>query len=89
MEVILIIILAGLTGFFVCFLSKRVLVSWLLSCLVVPVFALLFEFVLSYSGGGASMWNIAIVVGGVLGAVFGFFGVWLGQVANERKRKGS
>lgn len=53
----------------------RAAVAWLWSSLVMPAFVLLFEFVLPYSGGGASFWPIALIVGAVLGIMSGGLGV--------------
>jgi hypothetical protein len=47
----------------------RPLFSWFVSCLVVPAFVLVVEFVLPYTGGGASMWPIALVFGALYSAV--------------------
>lgn len=49
-------------------------VAWLASVAVVPAFVLVAEFVLPYAGGGASMWPIALVVGGVVGGAAGGLG---------------
>jgi hypothetical protein len=57
--------------------TKRPLRSWLSSCIVVPSFVLFAEFVLPYQGGGASMWPIALIFGGIYGAVAGATGVGL------------
>ena len=51
--------------------------AWLMSCAVVPVFVLFGEFVLPYSGGGASLWPVALVVGGIAGAAAGGAGTLL------------
>lgn len=52
----------------------RPVFAWLVSCLVVPGFVLFTEFVLPYSGGGASMWPIAVVFGTIYGAAAGAVG---------------
>jgi len=51
------------------------IIAWLLSCCVVPAWALFAEYVLPYSGGGASFLPIGLVVGGFYGAVAGGLGV--------------
>ncbi len=61
--------------------------AWLISCLVMPVFVLLFEFVLPYSGGGASFWPIALVIGGTLGIVAGGLGVIIGNTVHSRSKR--
>ena len=52
--------------------------AWLLACCVVPAGVLFEVFVLPYRGGGASMWPIALVVGGFYGAVAGAVGLVAG-----------
>jgi hypothetical protein len=52
----------------------RPLFAWLVSCLVVPGFVLFVEVVLPYSGGGASMWPIALGFGAIYGAAAGGIG---------------
>jgi hypothetical protein len=54
--------------------------AWLVGATVVPVFVLLSEFVLPYQGGGASMWPIALVFGGIYGAASSLVGVLLGSL---------
>jgi hypothetical protein len=43
-----------------------------------PAFILFAEFVLPYQGGGASMWPIAMIFGGIYGAMAGGLGVIVG-----------
>ena len=50
------------------------LASWGLSCCIMPAFVLYAEFVLPYMGGGASMWPIALAVGGCAGIIVGGIG---------------
>jgi hypothetical protein len=54
--------------------------AWSAGAVVVPAFVLLSEFVLPYQGGGASMWPIALVFGGIYGAVSSLAGVLLGAL---------
>lgn len=71
--------LSGLLPLFVrLFFRCKAWHAWLIGCMVVPAFVLFAEFVLPYQGGGASMWPIALVVGGVCGAVVSAVGVLLG-----------
>lgn len=63
--------------------------AWLISCLVMPTFVLSAEFILPYMGGGASMWPIALVVGGFLGMFAGGFGVIVGSFYLNREKKHS
>jgi len=81
MASIIAVIFAGLTGAAMTLYTKRAFRSWLASCAVVPLFILTSEFFLPYAGGGASMWPIALSVGGVGGALAGAFGVALASTA--------
>ena len=62
------IFFASIASFLLRLLGVGAIKAWLLGCAVVPIFVLLAEFVLPYSGGGASMWPIALVFGGLCGA---------------------
>jgi len=73
------IILAGLMALTLRLMKVKALRAWLMGCLVVPVFVLFAEFVLPYQGGGASMWPIAIVVGGFMGAISSAFGLLIAR----------
>jgi hypothetical protein len=63
------------TGFVLRFRGKEVNLSWLFSALAIPAIVLFDEFILPYRGGGASMWPIALVIGGLYGIVLGGLGV--------------
>ncbi|MDH3355117.1 MAG: hypothetical protein OEL79_07885 [Chromatiales bacterium] len=76
MEIVAIII-AGIVGLIARLLKVKPLNAWLLGCVIVPVFVLFAEFVLSYQGGGASMWPIALVFGGAYGAASSAGGVFI------------
>lgn len=67
-----------------CALTKRKMLSWLASCIIVPAFVLIAEFVLPYQGGGASMWPIALIFGGLYGAIAGAVGVGAASWLNRR-----
>ena len=54
--------------------GRNIFLAWIISCVIMPAFILLVEFVLPYMGGG-SMWPIALVVGSILGAMAGGLGV--------------
>jgi len=75
MPVIIALLIAFLVGLIPPLMGIRAGMAWLLSCLVMPAFVLLSEFVLPYSGGGASFWPIALVFGGILGIMTGGLGV--------------
>jgi len=73
------LIVAALASFIACALKMRPVIAWLVGCAVVPSFILFEEFVLPYQGGGASMWPIAIMLGGIYGAVASAIGVFIGR----------
>lgn len=52
--------------------------AWLASAAVMPAFVLFADFVLPDPGGGASLFPVDLIVGGVLGAVAGGLGTLLG-----------
>ena len=72
------IIIAAIVGFIARLSRTRPQKAWLLGCTVVPAFVLFAEFVLPHQGGGASMWPIALILGGAYGAAASGFGVCLG-----------
>ena len=74
------IFFAALVGFIARAGKKRGLAAWAIGCLVVPSFILFTEFVLPYQGGGASMWPIAMVFGGIYGAIASAVGVFLASM---------
>ena len=76
---------AFLVGMLVCIKTKRELFAWLAASAVMPTFVLFAEFLLPYQGGGASMWPIALILGGVVGSICGAIGVWLASWLNNRK----
>lgn len=76
---------AFVVGALLCATTQREARSWLASCAVVPAFVLVSEFVLPYAGGGASMWPIALVLGGLLGALAGGAGVLLASWLHNQR----
>ncbi len=62
---------------------------WFSSCLLIPIFVLVSEFVIPYQGGGASFWPIALIMGGFYGAVAGGFGVLTGLLIKKIIKKNS
>ncbi|MBI2999980.1 MAG: hypothetical protein HYY46_16245 [Deltaproteobacteria bacterium] len=60
------------------YLKWHWLLAWAVSCTIVPAFVVFVEFVLPYEGGGASMWPVALLFGGIYGATAGGFGVLFG-----------
>ena len=83
---IVIIIIPGIVGFLLRLRGLREIPAWLLSCIVIPSFILIDEFILPYHGGGASMWPIAIVVGSFVGAMTGGFGVVIASHYVKRRK---
>ncbi len=79
---------AFVVGAALCARTQREARSWLASCTVVPAFVLVSEFVLPYSGGGASMWPIALVFGGLIGALAGGAGVLLASWLLDKRADG-
>lgn len=80
------ILFALILGALVYVKTGRKLQSWLTSCLVVPSFVLFAEFVLPYQGGGTSMWPIALIFGGAIGAAAGGAGVALASWWQDKRR---
>jgi hypothetical protein len=74
MPVVIAVVVAFLAPFGLVPLRLHPFVAWLVSCLVVPAYVLYAEFVLPYAGGGASMWPIALVIGGIYSATAGGVG---------------
>lgn len=62
---------------------------WFASCLLIPVFVLISEFIIPYQGGGASFWPIALILGGLYGAIAGGFGVLIGLLLKKLIKKNS
>lgn len=85
MAVCFAMLFAFLAGATLCAVTHREARSWLASCTVVPTFVLVSEFVLPYSGGGASMWPIALAFGGFVGALAGGAGVLLASWLHNKR----
>jgi hypothetical protein len=60
-------------------------IAWILSCFAMPAFIIFDEFVLPYRGGDASMWPIALVIGGFYGVISGGLGVVIASFYLRRK----
>jgi hypothetical protein len=75
MPAIVVLIFTFLVALILCLRGMGALKAWLLSCCIVPIFVLAGEFILPYMGGGASMWPIALIFGGLYGASVSSFGV--------------
>lgn len=87
MPAIIALIIAFFVGFILPLVGIRAGMAWLLACFIMPAFVLLFEFVLPYSGGGASFWPVALVVGGILGIMAGGLGVGIAVFIVDRRSK--
>jgi hypothetical protein len=85
MLVITAVVGAFLLAFVLVSRGTPAMAAWLLSCLVVPAAVLFAEFVLPYAGGGASMWPIALVLGGVYGGAAGAAGTLLATFRLKRR----
>jgi len=75
MVLIVLLLIPFIIGAAIRLSGKKESTAWLMSSLVLPVIVLFDEFVLPYRGGGASMWPIAIVLGGFYGVISGGLGV--------------
>jgi hypothetical protein len=87
MYVIAAIIAAFLLPFVLLKRGVRTSNAWLASCCVVPAFVLFAEFVLPYSGGGASMWPIALFFGALWSAAAGALGTFIAARINKGEVK--
>lgn len=87
MPAIIALLIAFLTGLMLPLSGMRPGVAWCLSCFVMPTYVLFAEFVLPYSGGGASFWPIALIVGGILGIMAGGLGVGISFFIVDRISK--
>lgn len=83
MEAVIAVFIASLVGLIGSFVQKSPAHAGLAGCIVMPVFVLFVEFVLSNHGGGASMWPIALVVGSIVGCIVSFIGVGLAKVIRK------
>lgn len=88
MAAIAAIILAAVVGFIVRLRRESARKAWLAGCVVVPAFVLFAEFVLPHKGGGASMWPIALLFGGLYGAAASGAGVYLAGLVIGRSGTG-
>jgi len=74
MPLIIALVITILTGLILPLRGMNPLFAWIISACIIPGFVLLAEFVLPYMGGGASMWPIALAVGGFWGIIAGGLG---------------
>ncbi len=72
---IVLLLIPFITGAVIRLRGRKESTAWLISSLVLPAIVLFDEFVLPYQGGGASMWPIALVIGGFYGVISGGLGV--------------
>jgi hypothetical protein len=80
MPAIVALIITFFVGLVLRLRSMHMFKAWLLSCCVIPIFVLFSEFVLPYMGGGASMWPIALLFGGIFGAISGGLGTIIASI---------
>lgn len=78
------ILLAGIIGFAARMQGMRWVGAWLIGCALLPVLVLVSEIVMPPEpGGGASMWPIALAVGGLCGAIASGVGVFLAGILDH------
>lgn len=53
--------------------------SFFYGCAVVPIFVIVAEFAIPDQGGGASIWPVALIVGGIYGAASSGAGILTGR----------
>lgn len=78
--VIAAIALAAIAGFTARAFKMSQVAAWLLGCAVVPIFVIFVEFLVPYQGGGASLWSVAVVLGGIYGAIASAVGTLLAKL---------
>lgn len=76
MYIVLVLFTAFLSPLLLHFFGAKKIAAWMVSCSVVPAFVLIAEFVVGTSGGGASMWPIALLAGTLVGAVAAALGIF-------------
>ena len=86
MPVIIALIVTFLVGLVSTMRGVNPLISWGISCIIMPAFVLFDEFVLPYRGGGASFWPITIIIGGILGVATGGLGTLIGAAIKNGKK---
>jgi hypothetical protein len=92
MTLIILLLIPFVTGALIRLKGNKETRAWFLSALVLPGIVLFDEYVLPYRGGGASMWPIALVMGGLYGVISGGLGVaaasfYLKKKANTQSGK--
>lgn len=75
MVLMVLLLIPFITGVVIRLRGRKESTAWMISSLVLPALVLFDEFVLPYRGGGASMWPIALVMGGFYGVISGGLGV--------------
>jgi hypothetical protein len=78
MEAIVAIMVAFLIALVLFLKTNRALLSFFIACLVMPAFVLYAELLLPHQGGGASMWQIALFLGGAAGLASAAIGIGFG-----------
>lgn len=75
MMLIVLLLIPFIAGAAIRLRGKKESTAWKISSLVLPAIVLFDEFLLPYRGGGASIWPIALVMGGFYGVIAGGLGV--------------
>ena len=86
--VIIALVVVFLVGLVPTMRGVNPLISWGISCVILPALILFDEFVLPYRGGGASMWQIALVMAGITGVALGGLGTVIGVAMKKGKKEG-
>jgi hypothetical protein len=85
--VIIALVVVFLVGLVPTMRGVNPLISWGISCVILPALILFDEFVLPYRGGGASMWPIALFMAGIMGIAVGGLGTLIGVAIKNRKKE--
>jgi hypothetical protein len=86
MIAIIALIIAFFLGLLLRLRGMNEYIAWLLSCLVMPTLLLFDEFVLPYTGDGASLWPLPLIFGGFYGIIAGGLGSGIGSFHLKRKK---
>lgn len=85
MWVIAAIVAAFLLAYALRTTGLHIALAWLVSCLVVPAYVFLMEYVLPDRGDGSPMWPIAMFVGTIYGAAAGGVGVFFASLMDKKR----
>jgi len=85
MKLFVILLIPFSIGFIIRLFTKHDIGVWLLTCTILPAAILIEEFLLPYSGGGASFWPIALFFGGFYGAISSGMGVVIASYIKKKR----